>query len=68
MRISKLLTKQHKLKLLENFADDVLMGYKTFEIRENDRGYQKGDTVKFFSVLGKMDFLYNIQLTRKLMK
>lgn len=55
MRISKLLTKQHKLKLLENFADDVLMGYKTFEIRENDRGYQKGDTVKF-QCIGKNGF------------
>ena len=35
------------MKLLENFADDVLIGYKTFEVRENDRGFQKGDTVKF---------------------
>lgn len=47
MRVSSLLTKQHNLKILENFADDVLIGYKTFEVRENDRGFQKGDIVKF---------------------
>lgn len=37
MRVSNLMTKQHDLNILENFADDVLIGYKTFEIRENDR-------------------------------
>ena len=47
MRLSKLLTKTHKLKILENFADDVYIGNKNFEIRKNDRGYQKGDTIKF---------------------
>ena len=41
MRISKLLTKTHKLKILESFADDVCIGNKNFEIRKNDRGYQK---------------------------
>lgn len=39
--------KTHKIKLLLNFCDDVLSGDKTFEIRENDRGYQKGDRVVF---------------------
>lgn len=48
--MSKLMEKQHNLKLLESFADDVITGYKTFEVRENDRGYQKGDTVKFTCV------------------
>lgn len=50
MRISKLLTKTHKLKILENFADDVCIGNKNFEIRKNDRGYQKGDIIKFTCV------------------
>ena len=31
----------HNLKILNDFAEAVLMGDKTFEIRENDRGYQK---------------------------
>lgn len=39
--------KTHKIKLLLNLCDDVLSGDKTFEIRENDRGYQKGDRVVF---------------------
>ena len=37
----------HNIKILRGFADAVLEGIKTFEIRENDRGYQKGDTVNF---------------------
>lgn len=39
--------KVHNIKLYEDFADDVLNGRKNFEIRENDRGYQTGDKVKF---------------------
>lgn len=39
--------KTHKIKLFLNFCDDVLSGDKRFEIRENDRGYQKGDRVVF---------------------
>lgn len=37
----------HRIKLLEDFAEAVLNGDKSFEIRKNDRGYQKGDTVIF---------------------
>lgn len=39
--------KLHKIKLREEFADAVLYGDKTFEVRENDRGYQKDDLVQF---------------------
>ena len=39
--------KRHDIKILETYADAVLSGEKTFEIRENDRGYQKGDEVCF---------------------
>ena len=42
--------REHKIKLLEYFADDVLYGDKCFEIRENDRGYQKGDIIKFIVI------------------
>ena len=38
---------EHNIKLLESFADAVLSGDKTFEVRENDRGYQKGDRIQF---------------------
>ena len=37
----------HHIKIRESFANAVHMGIKTFEIRKNDRGYQKGDHVKF---------------------
>ena len=42
--------KTHTIKILEDFADAVASGEKTFEIRENDRGYQKGDCVRFVVV------------------
>lgn len=48
------MVRTHKLKILEDFADAVYNGDKTFEIRENDRGFQKGDNV-IFSVIDKDD-------------
>lgn len=39
--------KHHNLKINEEFIEHVLSGDKTFEVRKNDRGYQKGDTVSF---------------------
>ena len=37
----------HRIKLSWRYADAVLTGEKPFEIRYNDRGYQKGDLVLF---------------------
>lgn len=37
----------HELKILSSFVYPILYGEKTFEIRENDRGFQKGDMVQF---------------------
>ena len=48
--MSRLTTKTHKLKILETFADDVYIDNKNFEIRKNDKNYQKGDTIKFTCV------------------
>lgn len=36
-------TKTHVLKTVQPYFEDVAMGYKTFEIRKNDRDFQKGD-------------------------
>ena len=38
----------HKLKILECYADAKYNGDKLFEVRyNNDRGFQKGDIVKY---------------------
>ena len=37
----------HEIKLRIEFCDAVFTGEKTFEVRRNDRGYQKGDLVHF---------------------
>ena len=41
---------RHEIKLQEQFCEAVYLGYKPFEIRYNDRGYQKGDEVIFIPV------------------
>ena len=46
----------HKLKLYKEYADVVLSGEKSFEIRFDDRGYQRGDFIQFNVV----DGLYEI--------
>ena len=39
--------KLHEIKLDLNFADDVLSGRKTFEVRTCDRAYQRNDLIRF---------------------
>lgn len=43
--------KTHTLKTWPDFFDAVASGDKTFEIRKNDRGFQKGDKL----ILEKFD-------------
>lgn len=38
----------HHLKLLDEYWNAVKTGHKTFELRQNYRGYQDGDVVKFY--------------------
>ena len=40
------MTRIHKLKIDVEYFDSVECGDKPFEIRYNDRGYQKGDVVE----------------------
>lgn len=55
----------HEIKIVESFADAVLSGEKTFEVRENDRGYQKGDKIEF-EVIDEYGFpIYGHDLTRQ---
>lgn len=43
----------HTLKICEKYADAVMSGAKTFEIRKNDRGYKVGDKIVFKVVTNK---------------
>lgn len=36
---------EHELKVVQPYFDALLDGSKTFEVRRNDRGYQRGDTL-----------------------
>lgn len=51
--------KIHELKILEDFADAVYSGDKTFELRENDRGFQKGDHIKFIAIDSHLNIRMN---------
>lgn len=61
--------KIHILNLRAEFADAVENGTKNFEIRENDRGFQKGDLVQFrvVTALGNHISMY-MELEEKLYK
>lgn len=41
----------HIIKIESAHMDAVIEGSKNFEIRENDRGYQKGDTVAMIELV-----------------
>lgn len=43
----------HRLKIEEPYANAVVSGDKNFEVRYDDRGYQKGDIVRFQTVNDK---------------
>ena len=38
---------EHKIKIIEQFAEEHLSGKKPWELRENDRNYKVGDTIIF---------------------
>lgn len=42
--------KIHDIKIREKYADNVLSGMKTYELRFNDRGYAAGDYLRFHVV------------------
>jgi ASC-1-like (ASCH) protein len=39
----------HEIKIQKEFMQAKVAGDKPFEIRLNDRGYQKGDTITYIS-------------------
>ena len=50
----------HVLKLQKDFCDPVYTGEKTFELRYNDRGFQKGDRVRFVPMDGEVEYEHPI--------
>lgn len=40
----------HRLKVLIKYADAIMNGTKTFEVRKNNRGYEVGDKIVFYVV------------------
>ena len=48
---------RHKLRIKEEFANAIITGEKNFEIRKNDRGFQRGDFIEFV-----VFFIHNIYL------
>ena len=57
----------HKIKIQDQFADAVLNEEKTFEVRLNDRNYQRGDYVKF-NVVFEGHEMTNHPLNKQLFK
>lgn len=49
----------HYLKIKKQFAEEIVKNNKLFEIRFNDRAYQKGDTVSFEVEMVKAHSIHN---------
>ena len=52
----------HKIKLDISFCTPVNNGEKPFEIRKNDRGFQKGDLVQFVPVKNGIETHHPIEV------
>lgn len=56
----------HELKCLAPYYDAIECGDKTFDVRRDDRGYQRGDTVvlrKYDCVLGYLQGELRFKIT-----
>lgn len=42
------IVREHELKTLAPYWDALRTGEKTFEVRRDDRGFQRGDTLKLY--------------------
>lgn len=51
---------QHKIKLNISYCAAVFSGEKNFEVRNNDRGYQKGDMISFIPVSDNKQVMHPI--------
>ena len=51
---------RHYLKIEKPFADAIVEGRKTFEVRRNDRGFNADDTIVFHCVGGNVELKHKI--------
>lgn len=56
----------YMLKIQKQFADAILEGKKTFEIRYNDRDYKVGDLINFNKVLDNNENLVDHEISNRL--
>ena len=47
---------KHELKIEPHYLEALISGDKTFEVRFNDRGYQKGDVLQFHGYNAKEEW------------
>jgi hypothetical protein len=59
-------SKHHDLKCLAVYFEQVANGTKTFELRENDRGFKQGDTVTLKEYLAMSQTYTGRELTFKI--
>ena len=50
----------HEIKIHKKYADRIIAGEKTFEVRINDRDYQVGDLIRFKQVLTDNDTIPHV--------
>lgn len=50
----------HNIKIQYPYADAIIDGRKTFEVRLNDRGYNAGDTIQFRVMDGSIDMPHKL--------
>jgi hypothetical protein len=65
-REGQLPVREHVVKVDHNAWEDIRVGRKTFEIRLNDRFYQRGDTLKLLRMEGTFLRSMNSILTAKI--
>lgn len=49
-KYTKMTTKHHDIKIAKDFFIEIENGNKTCEIRNDDRDYQRGDTVRLWEL------------------
>jgi ASC-1-like (ASCH) protein len=52
---------RHELKIHQKYLMRIVTGAKSFEVRENDRDYQVGDTIHFLPLEDEYNNVYDVR-------